>query len=109
MNKRYLEDQNTSFFSQELLETASVKKAGFMFSLLLSSPQSFMYLLTCLNLALNLTITHAKSPAVTVLRLVSHHPFVLVQEKEMKKYFRNLLQHYRKVLGNKNFTDTDLI
>lgn len=109
MNKRYLEDQNTCFVSQELLKTASVKKGRFMFSLLLSSPQSFMYLLTCPNLALNLRITHAKSPAVTVLRLVSHHPFVLVQEKEREKCFRNFLQHYRKVLGNKSFTDTDLI
>lgn len=39
VNERYLEDQNASFVNWELLETASMKKAGIMFSLLLSSPQ----------------------------------------------------------------------
>lgn len=41
MNKRYGEDQNAIFVNQELVETASVKKAGIAFSLLLPSRQKF--------------------------------------------------------------------
>lgn len=41
MNKRYQEDQNASFVNQELLKTASAKKAGITFSLFLPSPQKF--------------------------------------------------------------------
>lgn len=98
------EKQNPGFVKLELLKTANVTKAEITFSLLLPSSQ-----LTCLDLThINLRLTHAKSFAVTLPRLISHHPFMPVQEVE-RKLPGDFLQCHRTVLGNKDFSNTDLI
>lgn len=90
-----------------MLKTADFTKAEITFCFFLHL-KNFMYFLTCLDLIhINLRITHAKSFAVALPRLISNHPFMPVQEVE-RKLPGDFLQCHRTVLGNKDFSNTDL-